>query len=82
MVETGHKDTGFPIEKLGQSQDTSTFNNLISWPDKNKAKFSNSCGLTIENYLLEMNTNRFSKHKKATPISSGNLWILLLLLNF
>ena len=41
MVEMGHKDTGFPIEALGPSHDTSTFisfNNLIGWPDKNRAK--------------------------------------------
>ena len=42
MVEMGHKDTGFPIETLGSSHDTSTFisfNNLFSWPDENRAKF-------------------------------------------
>ena len=41
MVEMGHKDTGFPIETLGPSHDTSTFisfNNLINWPDKIRAK--------------------------------------------
>ena len=41
MVEMGHKDTGFPIETLGPSHDTSmfiTFNNLIGWPDTNRAK--------------------------------------------
>ena len=35
MVEMGHKYTGFPIETLGPSHDTSTFisfNNLIGWP--------------------------------------------------
>ena len=41
MVEMGHKDTGFPNETLWPSHDTSafiTFNNLIGWPDKNRAK--------------------------------------------
>ena len=45
MVEIGHKDTGFPIEKLGPSHDMSTFNNLIGWPDRNIDDIEKSRGL-------------------------------------
>ena len=39
MVDIGHTDTGFPIETLGPSKDTSifiSFNSLVGWPDKNR----------------------------------------------
>ena len=55
MVEMGlNKDTGLPIETLGPSHHTSTFlsfNNLIAWPDTNRAKLPSllrSAGVEVE----------------------------------
>ena len=60
MVEMGlNKNTGFPIETLWPSHDTSTFisfNNLIGWPDKNRAKLSS----------LPINRTSFDVEKKGS----------------
>ena len=69
MVEMRHKDTGFPIETIGPSHDTSTcisFNNLIGWPDKNRAK------------LLSL--PRRAGVLAPTPVRCATAWNYLLIL--